>query len=434
MLPLIPDAVAWAQASPDMKAARSISKTARKTMKRHDIVAPPVLTSDEVAELVVEGYRDGGGDPLSDVFDAVRAYVTRFVVLPDEHAATVVTLWIGLTYVAADYFDVAGRLFFTSPVAGSGKTLALDVCASISNRPLQTANLSTSAFFHATSDPEMPRTPFIDEVDTVFGGSKNESSEELRGALNSGYKRGGSVARMESRGKEWVMREYPTYAPVAMAGLHGLPDTLASRSFIIPMRRKLPGEQVAKFRHREVADEAEQLQHRLRLSLAIVMDDWDGAWPALPDELDNRAAEIFEPLIVLADLAGQEWPRRIREAAVAFVTASRDDSQALNVRLLSDIRRVFGDDDKLAAEDVVNKLVLLDEAPWSGFGKQGLPLDRQFAIRMLKEFDIPSPHTIRTDSVSTARGWYRSDFADAFARYLKPLDPAPTQIPIEQEK
>jgi hypothetical protein len=36
----------------------------------------------------------------------------------------------------------------------------------------------------------------------------------------------------------------------------------------------------------------------------------------LPSGLNDRAGEIWEPLLALADLAGGAWPGRAREAAL----------------------------------------------------------------------------------------------------------------------
>src|SRR5438093_758379 len=37
--------------------------------------------------------------------------------------------------------------------------------------------------------------------------------------------------------------------------------------------------------------------------------------PELPEGQNDRAADIWEPLLALADLAGGEWPKRAQEAS-----------------------------------------------------------------------------------------------------------------------
>jgi hypothetical protein len=55
-------------------------------------------------------------------------------------------------------------------------------------------------------------------------------------------------------------------------------------------------------------------------------------------------------LIMVADLVGDEWAQRAREACVAFVTGFREDTASVGVRLLSDLRDVFDADEVLSTE------------------------------------------------------------------------------------
>ena len=116
----------------------------------------------------------------------------------------------------------------------------------------------------------------------------------------------------------------------------------------------------------------------------------------------------------MADAAGGDWPRRARVAAVALVAASKQKPPSLGVRLLADIRRVFGDADQLSTDDLIVSLRALDEAPWSDM--RGKPIDPRTLSRMLGDYDI-KPTTIRISS-NTLRGYRRSMFHDAWERYV----------------
>jgi hypothetical protein len=61
----------------------------------------------------------------------------------------------------------------------------------------------------------------------------------------------------------------------------------------------------------------------------------------MPAGVEDRQADAWEPLLVVADLAGDEWPQKAREAAVALVTVARETPVSLNLRLLEDLRTVF---------------------------------------------------------------------------------------------
>jgi hypothetical protein len=54
----------------------------------------------------------------------------------------------------------------------------------------------------------------------------------------------------------------------------------------------------------------------------------------------------------VADLVGDEWAKREREACVAFVTGFREDTASVGVRLLSDLRDVF-DADKVPSTELI---------------------------------------------------------------------------------
>src|SRR5262249_9406292 len=50
------------------------------------------------------------------------------------------------------------------------------------------------------------------------------------------------------------------------------------------------------------------------------------ARPAVPEDLNDRAADIWEPLLALADLAGVDWPEKARKAAVGLTSRAQSES------------------------------------------------------------------------------------------------------------
>ena len=110
-------------------------------------------------------------------------------------------------------------------------------------------NTPPAYLFRKVSDPDGAPTILYDEIDTLFG-PKAKDNEEIRGMLNAGHRRGAMAGRCVVKGKVVETEELPAYCAVAMAGLGDLPDTLLSRSAIIRMRRRAPGETVEPFRRR----------------------------------------------------------------------------------------------------------------------------------------------------------------------------------------
>jgi hypothetical protein len=64
------------------------------------------------------------------------------------------------------------------------------------------------------------------------------------------------------------------------------------------------------------------------------------------------------PVFSVADAAGGEWPNRARVAAVALVALTRRGEGSMGIRLLTDIRSVFGARDVMRTKDLLNALII----------------------------------------------------------------------------
>jgi len=174
----------------------------------------------------------------------------------------------------------------------------------------------------------------------VFGSTKaQEANAELCSFLNSGYRRGAKAYRCVINGKQIEPQEFDAFASVAIAGLRDLPDTLASRCIFIRMKRRAPDEQVEPFRIRYHAPEAKPIKEALEEWCAG--HDVTGAEPELPEGIQDRAADCWEPLIAIADEAGSDWPNRARAAAVYLTRRTADEAVTKGVELLEHIREAF---------------------------------------------------------------------------------------------
>lgn len=103
-----------------------------------------------------------------------------------------------------------------------------------------------------------PLTLLLDEVDILFGLS-DSSSEQIRDLLNSGFKRGWNH-RAGSKQRGFAPEAFDVFAPSPWPGWGGLPDTLLSRSVVVPMRKRLQHERVEAYRPRQVKPLAEALR------------------------------------------------------------------------------------------------------------------------------------------------------------------------------
>jgi len=371
-------------------------------------------TTDVSRRIVVPGVPAVPASPgVTRVLDDVLAFAFRFIAYPSPEAAVAHALWIVHTH-AVECFENTPRIAFLSPEPGSGKSRAMEVTELLVPRAVLTVNVSAAYVFRKISDPAGLPTLLIDECDAIFKGSKSDSSEDLRGLLNSGYRRGATAGRAEVTDKGVGVKDWPSFSPVALAGLNRLPDTIMTRSVIIPMKRRKPDQRVEPFRRRAHGAEAEQLNAEIATWTESVASLLADAWPDMPPGVEDRDQDVWEPLIAVADAAGGRWPSLAREVAIKMVTDSKHRPLSLGVQLLSDIRRVLTED-RIQTGDLLNRLHQLETAPWASL--KGEPIDAMFLARMLREYEI-EPLQLRIGGLKT-RGYLRADFEDAWERYTR---------------
>jgi hypothetical protein len=369
--------------------------------------------------------RDRGAALLDDV----ETFLKRFVAYPSENARIAHVLWIAHTHLM-DAWDSTPRLAFLSPEPGSGKTRSLEVTELLVPDPVAAVNVTPAYMFRKCGSEDGPPTILFDEIDTVFG-AKAREHEELRALLNSGHRRGATAGRCVVRGRIVETEEISSYAAVAVAGLGWLPDTILSRSVIIRMRRRAPDEQIEPFRRRVHAPEGERLKDRLAGWAFTILEEATEARPEMPIGVEDRDADVWEALLAIADIAGDGWPQLARDAAKALVNVMRDEAPSLGVQLLADLRTIFGDDDELATQEILRRLIALDEAPWGNLHDR--PLDARGLANHLRPDGVRSG-TVRVTERYTPKGYKRADLVDVWRRYLPPLSspedpPHPPQAP-----
>lgn len=355
------------------------------------------------------------GDAGAQLLDDVRDFLRRFVVYPDAHAVHAHTLWIAHAWLM-DAWESTPRIAFLSPEPGSGKSRALEVTEPLVPRPVHAVNTTSAYLFRKVSDPDGAPTILYDEIDTVFG-PKAKDNEDIRGMLNAGHRKGATAGRCVVRGKIVETEELPAYCAVMLAGLDDLPDTIMSRSVVVRMRRRAPSEIVEPWRPRVNGPDAAKLHDRLVDWSNDVRDLAADTWPEMPSGVEDRAADVWEALLAVADLAGGHWPTTARATAVTLVTASKGRAPSIGVMLLRDLRTVFNTlaAERLSTESILTELKGMEEAFW-GVIRRGEPLDARGLAQRLKRYDI-CPELQRVDG-HVSRGYTRAQLADAWARYL----------------
>lgn len=275
-------------------------------------VAPDATSADQPAE---EAAPDPEPTPGSALLDELRAQIAKFVILPSPEALDAVTLWAAATHLQPAW-QHAPRLAVVGPAKRCGKSRLLDVLTETVHEPMLTINTTPAAVFRSIT--EEPPTLLVDEADTIFGTPKQaEKNEEMRGLLNAGHQRNRYVTRVV--GNDHTPHRFATFAMAALAGIGDLPDTIMDRSIVVRMRRRAQGEHVKPFRSRRDIPGLHELRDRIAAWARPLLDEAAEVEPVLP--VEDRAADTWEPLVIIADLAAGSWPRRARTACARMVAA-----------------------------------------------------------------------------------------------------------------
>lgn len=353
-----------------------------------------------------------------ELLEECRIWIRRYIVVSEEQAV-IMAAWILHTYVF-DAFEVTPYLFISSPEKGSGKSTLLRILKAVSCRARSSSGMSGAALARVV-EASCP-TLFLDEIDAQMNGNK-ETAENIRGILNSGYEPEGVYTRCV--GKDFAVKDFPTFCPKCLAGIGELWDTVSDRSIIIEMRRKLPGETVEPDRKVAVKAAAAPIKARLEEWAARgAAELLRSIHPTPISGFNPRQNDIAEVLLAIAQLAEGEWSQRLTQGLKVVCKATRASEASIGVTLLSDIRAVFYErkTDTVSSKVMSGCLCEIEGRPWAEWS-HGRGLSANNLARQLKGFGI-YPLKVRFGD-STAQGYRREDFENDWSRYC-PLPIAQT--------
>jgi putative DNA primase/helicase len=350
------------------------------------------------------------------LLDDIRRTISRFIICNPE-TATAASLWIAFTWTI-EHVHVAPLAIISAPEKRCGKTQLLDLIGRLSRRNLAASNISPAALFRVI-EAQSP-TLLIDEADAFL-----RENEELRGIINSGHTRQSAYV-IRTVGDDFEVKQFSTWAAKAIAGIGKLADTIMDRAIVLTLRRKLPNEKIERLRYAESG-----LFETLARKLARFEQDHGRnigrARPDIPDALNDRAQDNWEPLLAIADLAGGHWPKEARRAALA-ISGDAKDGHSTGEELLSDIRDIFAADavKRLSMADLIKRLCEDDMAPWATWNR-GKPMTPRQLGKRLDEFGLHAK-PLRIE-YTVQKGFEWGQFADAWARYLDKSLASDTPIP-----
>jgi hypothetical protein len=346
---------------------------------------------------------------------SIEAQLRRFIWLPNDHAYTIVSLWIVYTH-AYDLFQHAPRLALHSPVPGCGKSTLFRIV-----RPLVRSGDIWATPSEATVFRDMAANhPVIlfDEMDKYL-----YRNSGILAVLNAGHMAGVTVPRVVGEGAEAHVEHFDVFGPVAFAlKRKELPADLAERSLRVDMQKspmQLPklaqadllslnslGTRVAEFaaRNRKLIQEA-ALQ------------------PNVPATIINRAGDNWVPLFAIAQAAGEDWPQRVTAAAMDY--EKQNASTDSGVLLLRNLKMTIESNSKtfFSSQELCDTLNDREDWPWGEYS-HGNGLTPHALARLLKPFGIsPAQEKLSGEGKSKVRGYHRHDFEKVWEAYGIQIEP-----------
>ena len=160
-----------------------------------------------------------------------------------------------------------------------------------------------------------PITILFDEVDAIFDSKRRRQRRPPRNAQRRIQARPPPSPRCKGDAGNMVIERFRVFAPAALAGIAGEcptpspPAPSPSTCAAAPRRNRRTVPRTA-----DGADSPHRSATRWPRGWPVVGEQVGAATPDMPAGVTDRAAEIWEPLLAIADAAGGHWPETARAA------------------------------------------------------------------------------------------------------------------------
>jgi hypothetical protein len=342
--------------------------------------APAVY--DEVPEPLRVTGNGSSRDRGAELAHEARAFVRRFFYLRSDAAMDLFVLWGVMTNLVDEETQRSPLESFPLLYLGSsgpecGKSRGVLMQQEVLCGNAKTVTMPTPAAILGSIERSQ-QAQLIDEADTLFGSGGD--SKKIRGIMLDSYSMGGTVS-IGNASSPTGTRDVDVHVPFLWAGIrHTLMsdsklEALRTRSLVCPLAKPPKGVTIERFRRVRHLEQANMIRSSLKrwgnenATLAGEL----GATVELPETIENRDADLWEPLYVTALVLGGDWPARCeracRELEDGEMSENEDDDRPRTPLefLLHDMGQVFaleGNPQRLASRTIVCGLLNLPGSPW----------------------------------------------------------------------
>lgn len=316
--------------------------------------------SQEGIRRFLNGQRPSGAELIA----RLEQFVNRFVILPDD-VGLLVAVWIVGTY-CYQVFEYFPYLVLRSPEKRCGKTRLLDEISLVAfNAHQPTASPTEAQIFRGPR--EDGGTQLYDELEGMTHDRERWSA--ITSVFNIGFHRGSVVARYKRVGGNQVKETFEAYAPRVIASISALESTLEDRALVLFLQRKPPQTRLERFSPRHLARLAQAYRDAcaafaLDCAGTIEACYQQGKFPGLANLDDDRAVNLWEPLLAITSVADAEGrSSTLTDRLIGLAGRMGQDRTALAsnetiVGILEVLRDCLGDSSKtrIATPDLIGKI------------------------------------------------------------------------------
>jgi hypothetical protein len=388
-----------------------IDDVRKEVAKREPKQSPAPDDGEEVARSFREAPPWPGPVPaLATLLQAICDELRRYLVMTDAQIIAV-ALWICASHLVHSphvRLPIFPKLAIESKDPESGKSTLLMLVWNMVPR---------GQLYSRVTGPYLVRdvaanqtTPCLDEV-------QHYTDPVLLNLIDASHLRSAAyigILVIDKSGN-YVPKQFCVWGAQAMARLGEFNAAQQSRSIVIWLRPKLLGEARAHLTD-GTSDTLVDLRRQLA-AWAATVTSWTR--PVLPKTLVNRTGDNWLPLLIVADLAGGDWPNSARASAAELMRIERQAT--VTQRLLSSIWQSYQPDPEkdaiqfLSTAELIEKLIADPDEDWSTMGPAGRAITPQWLRERLSHLLDP-PRSTR-ESAFGPRGYAFRQFKDALRRY-----------------
>lgn len=327
------------------------------------------------------------------------AQIRRYVVIHDLDVVAV-ALWIMFAWL----HDIAVHspiLVITSAEGDNGKTHLCRVIERLTPRAQFIAQPTGSNIYRIVD--HLKPVMIIDDADRLLVRDTN-----LATILNASWVRGTKIPRMVNG----ELHYFDPFCPkcMNMIGLNMPPQTL-SRCIIVRVLPKLREEVVEHFDYRDNAYFVALRRKCMRLAADIA----PALQQAYPEDFDRRTGDNWRLPLLVAELAGGDWPQQARAAAVR--TAPKRRQKSLGNQLLAALRPILERYKVVSSADLQKMLTADKDSEWNNYQGRGRPISQREIALLLDPYDI-HPDVVHPRAGVSKRGYKLEFFGEVFRRFL----------------